>query len=80
MAGDLQDVWRAPAAWAKDAGVDGSQRPLWLLFVLAVGAIAGMADLLDEPTLLNAAFAVGCTLGFVAIELWLVRWYRRRGD
>lgn len=49
-----------------------------MLFVLAVGAIAGVADLLDEPTLFNAVFAVGCALGFGAIELWLVRWYRRR--
>ena len=74
---DLGDVWRAPTAWGKHAGVGGSQRPLWMMFVMIVGAIIGIADFVADRSLVNGLFAGGCVVGAVVIDGWLVRWYRQ---
>ena len=65
-----------PLAYAKDAGLSGSQRPVWLLFVLTMGALAGVVDLVREPSMANGLWAVGFGAGAIAVEAWLVRWYR----
>ena len=68
-----RDAINAPIWWARSNGMSGSQRPLFLLFVLIVGFGTGIGSFFASGRAVDLLFAIACLLGVAGIDAWLMR-------
>lgn len=75
--GLLREALNAPLWWARSRGGSGSQRPVWMIIVFAVGFVSAIASFAASAKVADLLLAGACLGGIVGIDVWLVRQRRR---
>lgn len=75
--GVLREALHAPLWWARSQGASGSQRPVWMILVFAVGFVSAIVSFATLARVADLFVASGCLAGIIVIDVWLVRERRR---
>lgn len=73
----FREALNAPLWWARSQGGSGSQRPVWMIMVFAIGFVSAILSFATSAGVADLLLAGACLAGIVGIDVWLVRERRR---